>query len=146
MNAAVVLLGLCSGGFVLAHVGAGGSVDHDTALLAEVTPWWSGATAAWIGGVGGSVIGLCGALLGVLAGTGRGRRLVLVFVPVMIVLGIAAAAAGVIALTLGQPYAVYYPLLLGGGIVAFVFGFNYPFVIQRYRQLEFRKMHAADVE
>ena len=45
--------------------------------LAQVTPWWSDQTAAWIGGIGGSLLGLNGALLGTLGGLGRARRLVL---------------------------------------------------------------------
>jgi len=113
--------------------------------LAQVTPWWSDQTAAWIGGIGGSLLGLNGALLGTLGGLGRARRLVLTLLPIEIGLGVLALIAGLIALLSGQPYAVWYPLLLGGGIIAFVFGGLFPGVRRRYREIELRKVQALDM-
>jgi hypothetical protein len=52
--------------------------------------------------------------------------------------------AGLVALMLGQPYGVYYPLLLGGIITAAVCGGNYPVLRRRYDQIELRKMSAMD--
>jgi hypothetical protein len=75
---------------------------------------------------------------------GIGRRFVL---PMLIAASILAGGllvAGTVALAVGQPYAVYYPLLLGGalcgvlGIVGLVGG------RQRYAQAELRRMQALD--
>ena len=52
---------------------------------------------------------------------------------------------GLIAVTLGQPYGVYYPLLLGGIILTGVCGGNLPGLLRRYQQAELRKMAAMDV-
>jgi len=40
---------------------------------------------------------------------------------------------------------VYYPLLLGGGITALIFGANYRSVRHRFQQIELRKMQATDI-
>ena len=107
--------------------------------------WWDARTAGWVGGIGGSVIGICGAVIGILSGLGRGRQFVLWFMRIVIVLGLLSLAAGIVALTRAQPYAVYYPLLLGGAITSGVIGFNYPGVRRRFQQIELRKMQAADI-
>lgn len=112
--------------------------------IAEVQPWWTDNTAAWVGSIGGSAIGGCGALIGVLAGLGKGRRFVLPMMATLIVLGAAGAIAGVVALWCGQPYGVWYPLLLGGCLVAGITAGVYPTTRQRYRELELRKIQAAD--
>ena len=52
--------------------------------------------------------------------------------------------AGAIALTLGQPYAVYYPLLLGGTLLTALFGGIWPTIRQGYEQRELRRMAAMD--
>ena len=52
--------------------------------------------------------------------------------------------AGVIALALGQPYAVYYPLLLGGIILTAVCGGIRPGLRHGYEQRELRRMAAMD--
>lgn len=114
-------------------------------LLDASSAWWSGTTAGWIGGIFGSLVGLGGALIGILASRGRSRRLVLGLVLGLVVLGACSVAIGVVAVLLGQPYAVYYPLLLLGGISLFVFGMNWPMLRARYRQQELRRMQAEDL-
>ena len=52
--------------------------------------------------------------------------------------------AGVIALALGQPYAVYYPLLLCGIVLTGVCGGIWPAIRQGYEQRELRRMAAMD--
>lgn len=113
--------------------------------LAGATPWWSDRTAGLLGGIIGSAVGLCGALIGILAGAGRGRWLVLTMMRILIVLGIGSLITGLIALAGGQPYAVYYPLLLCGVVLVFVMGPLYPVTRRRYQQIELRKMQAADM-
>ena len=116
------------------------------ALLAQADPWWTDSAAGWVGGIGGSTIGLCGALVGILTGLGRARKFILAFVPILIAIGFLVAIVGLAALLLfDQPYAVYYPLLLGGGITCLVFGFNYPMLRRRFQEIELRKIQASDI-
>lgn len=107
--------------------------------------WWGEGTAGWIGGIVGGVGGLVGAVIGVLVGLGKARRFVLALASALTALGIVALGAGLVAVLLRQPYAVYYPLLLGGVIAACVMGFNLPKMRRRYEELELRKMAAMDV-
>ncbi|MCE5301994.1 MAG: hypothetical protein LLF97_02660 [Planctomycetaceae bacterium] len=106
--------------------------------------WWNGRAGGWIGGVGGSILGLLGATIGILSGLGKARRFVLVLTTTLAVLGMVSLVVGLVAVVLGQPYAVYYPLLLGGTILAAVFGGNFPMLHRRYQQIELRKMAAMD--
>ncbi len=112
--------------------------------LAIPGQWWSGRTAGWIGGIGGSVVGLVGGLIGTLASFGRARRITLGMTTAFIMFGACAVAAGVVAAATGQPYAVYYPLLLGGGICAVVLGCIRPQLRRRYEEVELRRMQAVD--
>ncbi len=82
--------------------------------------WWSDRQAGLIGGVLGSCIGVLGALVGTLCSVGLGRRLVLGVLYSMIAFGIGALGLGLLALALGQPYAVWYPPLLLGAVCAAV--------------------------
>jgi hypothetical protein len=106
--------------------------------------WWTEGTAALIGGIGGSLCGLLGATIGVMAGLGKARRFTLLLAAALAVFGGVSLAVGVVALLCGEPYGVYYPLLLGGTILAAVCGGNLPILRRRYQQIELRKMAAMD--
>jgi hypothetical protein len=106
--------------------------------------WWNGQAGGWIGGVGGSICGLLGATIGILSGLGKARRFVLVLTATLAVLGMVSLVVGLVAVVFGQPYEVYYPLLLGGIILAAVCGGNLPTLRRRYQQIELRKMAAMD--
>ena len=112
--------------------------------LAAAGAWWSDRAGGWIGGLGGAVIGCIGGLVGVLGGMGRARRLVQAVMALMVAAGLAGVIGGVAALATGQPYGVWYPLLLGGGISAAVFGALLPVARMRYRRQELRRMQAMD--
>ena len=114
-------------------------------LMAETTPWWDAQAAGWIGGIGGAALGVCGGVIGILCGLGRGRTVVLAMVWILLAVGALALAAGIIAAVTGQPYAVYYPLLLDGSLVTIIVGANYRTVRRRYEQIELRRMQAADL-
>jgi hypothetical protein len=107
--------------------------------------WWSDRQGGMLGGLAGGTLGVLGALVGILAGTGRARRLVLGLLELMIVICAAALLLGLTALTLGQPYAVYYPLLLLGVIGVAVPAGLRSSLKKRYEQLELRRMSAFDV-
>jgi hypothetical protein len=106
--------------------------------------WWGDRPGGLIGGVLGAVLGCLGALIGVLAGTGRARAITLGLLVGMGGLGIVLLAAGVVALAVGQPYGVFYPLVLSG-LIASILGFALlPGVRRRYEQKELRRMSALD--
>jgi hypothetical protein len=112
--------------------------------LAVAGAWWSEPTGALIGAVLGSVLGLAGAVVGVLGGLGRARRTVLALMVAEAAAGALALGAGVVALVLAQPYAVYYPLLLVG-VICTVLGLALLGPLRRrYQAQELRRLRAAD--
>ncbi len=106
--------------------------------------WWTEPQAGLAGGIAGGCLGTLGALIGILAGLGLARRFTLAACWTCISLGGTMLLAGLAALFFGQPYHVYFPLLLAGGIAAAVCGFNLPALYRRYRQIEMRRMSAMD--
>jgi hypothetical protein len=111
---------------------------------AESLNWWSSQQIGLIGGIGGSVIGCFGALLGLLASKGSARTFVLATMKIFIALGILLTIAGFIAVVSHQPYAVWYALLLPGVILTLVFSLTLPSIQRRYDELEIRRMTSID--
>ena len=110
--------------------GASGSLDRAVGL---------------IGGVAGGLVGCLGALIGVLASRGRAKRFVTIAIVSLAIGGTLAFAAGVVALSRSQPYAVYYPLLLIGFLAtAIPLGLR-PSIRRRYEEIELRRMRAHDL-
>jgi hypothetical protein len=106
--------------------------------------WWSGRDAGILGGIAGSVIGILGTLLGWLGSAGRAKAFVLNTLKAIAWVAVGVLLLGAVAVVRGQPYEVYYPLLLLGGIGAAV-GFCLPrSVSKRYEELELRRMQALD--
>jgi hypothetical protein len=101
--------------------------------------------AGVIGGVAGSLVGCLGALIGVLASRGRARRFVTIAIVSLAIGGALAFAAGVVALSRSQPYAVYYPLLLIGFLATVVPLGLRPSIRRRYEEIELRRMRARDL-
>jgi hypothetical protein len=112
--------------------------------LTPAGAWWSDGQGGLVGGIAGALLGVLGALVGGLAGTGRARRLVLGLLKFMIAGSAAALLLGGLALAAGQPYAVYYPLLLLGVLGVAVPAGLLGTLRKRYEQLELRRMSAFD--
>src|SRR5512141_2609238 len=68
-------------------------------------PWWSGWKAGMVGGIIGSVIGIFGGVMGVMCALGKGRRFVLAWMMVLLLLGACSFITGLVALAKSQPYA-----------------------------------------
>ncbi len=106
--------------------------------------WWSDRTGGLVGGIAGSLIGITGALVGLLVARGRGRRAVLATMVALAIAGGGLLVAGLVALMLSQPYAVYFPLILGGIILVAVFGPGSRRARRAYADVELRKIRAMD--
>lgn len=107
--------------------------------------WWSASEGGVVGGVLGSVVGLAGALVAALCGIGAGRRVAMPLLWVLLALGAGALLAGVVALSLRQPYEVWYPLLLGAVIDLPLAVFGLRIARRRFEEIELRRMQALDV-
>jgi len=118
--------------------------DESEDPMAAPCQWWTDRQAGLIGGIAGSLAGLIGALIGVLGARGKGREFVLGTLRVLPIIGTVVLAVGVVALAKSQPYAVYYPLLLLGGILVLLPLGLLRGMRRRYQQLELRKMEAQD--
>ena len=106
--------------------------------------WWSDRAAGLIGGLGGALIGCLGGLIAWFVSRGKARAFVVVVTVLLLCLGTLCALTGVLAVALGQPYAVYFPLLLGGVLLLGIF---IPALLKyhkRYEDVELRRMASAD--
>jgi hypothetical protein len=108
--------------------------------------WWDERMAGFIGGVGGSLVGLIGGAIGIAVGVFRQRALGNALSVTILVVGVMALTVGVAALSQAQPYAVYYPLLLLGGICTICSIACLVIIRVGYQQAELRRMQALDVK
>lgn len=106
--------------------------------------WFSGRTAGIFGGIAGTLIGIWGAIIGMLASRGKARGVVVGSANALIVVGIVILLLGLVALIAGQPYAVYYSLLLIGVLLLVVVGGIRRVLPRRYEAIELKKMQAMD--
>jgi hypothetical protein len=106
--------------------------------------WWGPRAAGRLGGIVGSLFGGAGAVIGLLAGRGKARAIVLGLLKGMLALGAAALVLGVVAMARAQPYDVTYPLLLVGVLGVALPWWQIPVLRRRYEALELRKMTARD--
>jgi hypothetical protein len=113
-------------------------------------PWFENPDAfgAWAGaaiGVLGGLVGTLGGVTGWLAPKGVGRRLIVPLWWTTIALGALLLVIGLAAVVLGQPYAIWYPLVLGGGLIALLAKFLLPTVYARYADADERRRAAAEL-
>jgi hypothetical protein len=122
----------------------GGEVELRGLALyqSESTSWWSAQEGGLIGAVAGTSIGLLGGLCGALAALGKARRFVMTVLFCNLILGILLLCAGVFACFKSQPYEVYFPLFLLGGVLT-ISGAIVPTVRKAYIQRELRQITAA---
>jgi hypothetical protein len=106
--------------------------------------WWNDRTGGWIGGIAGTLLGTFGTIQGILAPRGRAKGLIMSLAVIIIAAGITTLLIGLAALTMGQPYGVYYPLILTGGLSALLWGWMLPAMKRRYAEVEMRRMGALD--
>jgi ABC-type spermidine/putrescine transport system permease subunit II len=114
-----------------------------------MTEWWTasqaGVMGAILGGGGGTLIGLLGALTGVLAPRGRGRAWIPGMFLVLGVCGALALGAGLGGLALSQPMHVWM-ILVQMGVIVGGLGFGLGAVVRRvYARMDHRKLDAASL-
>lgn len=103
-----------------------------------------GAVLGVLGGILGAMVGIWGGIAGTLASKGRARAFVLTSAWVIILLGAALAGIGGYCYFTRQPYGVWFPMVLAGGIIALVVLANYPALARRYTLLEASRLEAMD--
>ena len=108
---------------------------------------WSSRDAGWIGGIGGSAVGILGGVIGSLSACYRWKwafHTQFALLLIMANIGLSLLVFGSIFIFSNQPYEVYYPLLLGGGLMT-ILGFSMlhlPYT--RRTMIEKQKMQALD--
>lgn len=112
-----------------------------------MTPWFDpntfgGLYGAIVGGGGGTLFGIFGAVAGMLASRGQGRAFVFGGLLLFLVVGLANLAVGVYAVIMRQPYGIWYPLVLVGFIMTLLSSIFLPVMRLRYAQAEARRMSA----
>lgn len=112
--------------------------------LGGSSAWWTGRYAGMLGAIGGSALGILGAVVGWLGSAGRAKGFVLNTLQGIAWVGIGVLLLGGVAFLGGQPYGVYYPLVLLGGISATLGIFLPRSLSKRYEDLELRRMQAFD--
>lgn len=130
MNRAMICalaLGTAIAGAVFADQPAGGRLFPRGGIGGNPQdPWWNEEHIGWVGSAIGGTLGVLGGAVGTLAGLRRARTFVLTSSLILAVLGVVFLGGGVVAYLDGQPYHVYFPLLLSGAVATLVFGVNYP--------------------
>jgi hypothetical protein len=116
-------------------------------LAQDPAPWFAnpGAVGGLLGaGVGVLGGGIYGPLVGILAPRGKAKALVMGYHGLLLLLGLALLIGGLVALVGGQPYGVWFTLLLPGGILSLLMICLWPVIAMRYREAEQRRLEAAE--
>jgi hypothetical protein len=119
-------------------------VESPAALSGQAKPWWSDRMAGLLGGTCGAVIGCLGSLLGFLAAKRKAKRFVLGTAYALIGFGCALAVAGLAAVLARQPYAVWFPLVLGAVLLLSIVPSRLRDMRRNYEDQELRRMAALD--
>lgn len=120
-------------------------VAEDAAPASPAGAWWSEGQGGLIGGAAGVLIGLLGAVVGVMVSMGRGRTLVRAVIAGFVLFGILASATAVAAYVGGQPREVWYPLGLVGLIAGVLGASMWRPIDRRFSDAEERRLRAMDL-
>ncbi len=111
-----------------------------------IEAWFDPNHYAWIPGtVYGIVAGLMAVVVAWLVPRGRARAFILRAWLALWAAGVVLLAAGSVALVNGQPWGVWYGLLLPGAIGTLVVGANWLVILKKYRDVEERRLAAKDL-
>ncbi len=115
-------------------------------MLSAVQPWFenAGQIGGLLGGGIGVLGGVYGTVVGICAPRGKAKRLVFGLHWFTLLLGLGLLGGGITALVTGQPYGVWYALLLPGALLTVLIICFTPMVKLRYRQAEHRKLNAEE--
>jgi peptidoglycan/LPS O-acetylase OafA/YrhL len=109
-------------------------------------PWFDPNQYAWIPGTAyGIAAGLMGGLVGWLVPRGRARTLIVRAWFTLWAAAVALLIVGMVAWAQGQPWGVWYGLVLPGVIGTLVVGANSIVIVKKYRELEDRRLAAKDL-
>ncbi len=124
---------------------------HDLALqfIAQTEPWIAAPHQAIVGAVLGAGVGMLGGIYGTMVGLlvprGKGKRFVFGRHWSFLAVGVVLLATGITALVSGQPYGVWYALLLPGLISTALLAIFTPMLGRIwYRQAEQRRLEAEE--
>ena len=106
--------------------------------------WWSARSGTLFGAMLGSLVGVVGAIIGVLGGRGKARRTVLALLVGMIAVGGCLVLVGAAAALSSQPRHVWYPLLVIGGASSLIGLVILPAMRRRFAADELRRIEAMD--
>ncbi len=127
--------------------GEGKVVVSQPLVVASVSSsgqWWTNQQSGWVGGIIGTVFGILGGLIGLSCALIKSRTFTLILCLMGIAISGISLVAGIVAISVGQPYHVYYPLLMLGLVGVFVLGFNVRNISRRFQDEELRRMQAVD--
>ncbi len=97
-----------------------------------------------LGGLYGTLVGCWGALCGILSSRGKGMRFILVSGAAFVLVSAVMLVLGLVFYLTGQPYELWYPCVLGGGLVGVLMAVLLPVMMRRHRQMEAQKMAAIE--
>jgi uncharacterized membrane protein len=108
-------------------------------------PWFNPGYSWIFGTLLGVMAGILGACMGILAPKGKAKAAMFFCYWACLLYSGACLIAGIVALSMGQPYGVWYGLTLAGVIGLLVLGLNYVTLQRVYRMAEARKMSAQNL-
>ncbi|MHC4882499.1 MAG: hypothetical protein ACYTEN_08060 [Planctomycetota bacterium] len=113
-------------------------------------PWFDEKTAGMIGGILGAGLGgvWCGGVLGGMSSfyIKKGlKKLAYGLYGLTFLVGLILAGIGLIGVITDQPYHVWYPFILTGGIVSVVIGGIFPMISKRFAEREKEIMAIEDL-
>jgi hypothetical protein len=108
--------------------------------------WFDPNLYAWIPGtVYGCAAGIMGGVVAWLVPRGKARSFILNAWATLWLIAVAMLFVGTAALLMGQPWGVWYALLLPGAIGFAVVGGNFFVILKAYRSVEQRRLAALDL-